>query len=464
MAPALQRYSSQMLPDSPPGGSPCAALLVVAIVLLAGCEVHLSDPAKKGASAEEDPKSREVPAVLVEVTRPRREETRDSISLSGDLRSEFDIDLTSRVGAVVAEAPLRAGQSVAKDAILVKLEDDEYRATALQQEQAYREAVERARSVKLEEQEARKSESLKKVALERADKEFARVEALLDVEKLDALSLEEIEAKTFTRDEARLSREIAVLATRRAEVATKLADIAVEQAKSRWDRALLELSWCEVRSPIDGVVSYLEVRPGEMVALGTVVASVVSPQRLYTEVGVPQRRLPSLQVGQEVELTVETYPGREFRGRLEAIYPRVDPSEGTVKVRVAVVDPDGILLPGIYVTARIILAVRPKALLVPKRARLFESNESIVFVVREGKAVRIRVPVGLQTTENLEVLELPGNAGEPRLRDDDLLVIRGQTKLKDGAPVEIQEPAASGADAAEGENADDLGVREDRKG
>jgi membrane fusion protein (multidrug efflux system) len=149
-------------------------------------------------------------------------------------------------------------------------------------------------------------------------------------------------------------------------------------------------------------------------------------------VRIPQRRLAELSLGRPVEIEAETHPGRVFAGRIEAILPVVDPVEGTVEARVAVEDSEGVLRPGAFLTARIILNERPEALLVPKRARLFEGNRSLLFVVRDDKAVRLEIDTGLLTEGEVEVL--PASGG---LLPEDLVIVRGQSRLRDGEPVAI---------------------------
>jgi membrane fusion protein (multidrug efflux system) len=173
------------------------------------------------------------------------------------------------------------------------------------------------------------------------------------------------------------------------------------------------------------------------------VASIVNRDELYTEIRVPQRRLPSLRVALPVEIRAETYPDLVFTGRVETIHPTVDANEGSVKVRVSVADPQALLRPGIYVSATVVLSERSDALLVPKRARVFEGNESVIFVIRDGKAVRLALSLGLQTADDLEVVARRGATGPAGLRDDDLIVVRGQTQVRDGSKVEIHEPAGA---------------------
>ncbi|MFQ5655291.1 MAG: efflux RND transporter periplasmic adaptor subunit, partial [Planctomycetota bacterium] len=402
--------------------------------------------ARKRAEAEED---RPSDATLVELARPRRGAVRESITLSGDLRALHSIDITSRVSGVVTRVAVQEGDRVSRGDLLIQLDDRELSLSSREQEVAHRDAVERQRSSKIEVSEARHNRDVMKIARDRAEKEFSRYEELLTETAPRPFSEEEFESKRFAFQQARISHEQAALAAERVEVQDSMAALSVERAKLAWDRALLDLSRAEIRSPIAGEVSFLEVRPGEMVQSGMRVAAVVNRERLYTEVRVPQRRMRELEIGQSVEIGVEIYPELTFGGAIEMIHPTVDPEGGTVKVRVAVEDPRSLLRPGIYVTATIILAVREQALLLPKRARIFEGKSSMVFVARDGKAVRIPVTPGQQTEEEFEVR----GAERAGISEDDLVVVRGQTRLKDGDPVRLTTSLPDGEETSTAEDA-----------
>jgi hypothetical protein len=98
----------------------------------------------------------------------------------------------------------------------------------------------------------------------------------------------------------------------------------------------------------------------------------------------------------------------------------------------------------------VILSERPRALLVPKRARLFEGNRSHLFVVREDRAVRLEIDVGLLTEGEVEVL--PASSG---LLPDDLVIVRGQSRLRDGEAVAIAVSSEEGEVPAEGAPAEE---------
>ncbi|MEM7262054.1 MAG: efflux RND transporter periplasmic adaptor subunit [Planctomycetota bacterium] len=443
----MPRLFHPFVPKPRSASGPSVLLLfatLLALPLATGCQPG----GGKGATGNdtEAPSNEEQPeeATPVEVVLPTRGRVEETITLSGDLSAANRADLTSQVSGVVLRVPAKEGIAVEKGALLIALDPSDVDLAVREKELAHRDAVARSQNAQLERTESEQTEAIRKLAFEKAQREFQRIESIVAGAQVSPLSEEEVDAKRFARDEAKAAWETAKLSRERAQVSAQLGEIAVDQAKAALDRAELNRSRTAIIAPFDGVVSFVEVRPGELVQTGTRVAEVVNPVDLYTEVRVPQRRMAAVEIGQPVSLVSETLPGNTFEGRVDTIHPTVDPTQGTVKVRIAIDDPTQVLRPGAYVSATIVLEARDNALLVPKRCRLFDGPESIVYVVREDRAVRVPITLGLQTATALEVIPEEGG-----LRPDDQLIVRGQTRVRPDVPVRIDDPNASASPADE---------------
>ena len=101
-------------------------------------------------------------------------------------------------------------------------------------------------------------------------------------------------------------------------------------------------------------------------------------------------------------MEVQAAGGVEVTGTIVLISPVVDAESGTVKVTVEL-DGAGTLLPGSFVTVQVPTETRPDVLVVPKRAVLLERDQSIVYRVQEGAAVRTPVAVGLSAQDTVEI-------------------------------------------------------------
>ncbi len=430
--------------------------LVVLLLTVAGCERPSSGNSngEEATSTESDANPGSARTTVVEVVSLKQGRVEDSITLSGDLKAEQRADLTSQISGVVVTVHVKEGTAVVRDQLLVELDKEQLELTAREKALAHQDSTERAKTSLLEEKEAGQNESSRKLAFDKAEREYRRIESIVATTGTNPLSEEEVETKRFARDEAKIAYETASVAKERSEISAKLAAIVVEQARAAWDSALLQVKRADIRAPFDGVVSFVEIRPGELVQVGARVAEVVNPTQLYTEVRVPQRRLAVLEMGRPVELTPETMPGATFSGAVEAIHPTVDPEQGTVKVRVKVSDVDGVLRPGIYVSARIILTRDDSAWLIPKECRLLEGGESIAYVVRDDLAVRVVLEEGLQTTHEVQVI--PSDDG---LRSDDRVIIRGQNHVRPGSRVRIEGESQPSAESATARASDDAATK-----
>jgi membrane fusion protein (multidrug efflux system) len=189
---------------------------------------------------------------------------------------------------------------------------------------------------------------------------------------------------------------------------------------------------------------------------------LTDPDRLRAVFYRPQRELPLFRAdgaqngggAAELELRViaEALPGKTFRGVIERIAPTIDPRSGNFRV-VARLDPLPVaesqagseddatpaarnadrLLPGMLVRLAIVTERRPEALVVHKRAIQREGDTSLVYLVRDGKAVRVVVEEGLSDEERVEIKPLDGAS----VAAGEVVVLVGQRDLEDGAEVAL---------------------------
>ena len=126
-------------------------------------------------------------------------------------------------------------------------------------------------------------------------------------------------------------------------------------------------------------------------------------------------------------MTVDGLAGRTFRGRVELIRPAADTASRTFGVKVRVSNPQGILRPGMFARGAIVVAVRRQVLQVPEQAIMTAVSGPNVFVVRDGRAVRRSVALGVHQQGLVEVIS-GLSAGER-------VVIQGQDSLTDNQTV-----------------------------
>lgn len=202
----------------------------------------------------------------------------------------------------------------------------------------------------------------------------------------------------------------------------------LDQARLRFERASLRHSYATVRAPFDGVIVSRDTQIGARVAAGTKVFSMVKLDDIVARVFVPGRYLPIVAADQTAVVTSEFLPDKTFTGWVKRISPVIDPKSGTFKVTVGVRgEKPADLPPGLFVSVRVITNTRPAAVLIPKRAVVYEGGERYVFTVANDLATKRRLQAGYEDPQNIEAV----SGIEPGAE----VIVVGHSGLKDGAAV-----------------------------
>jgi len=218
----------------------------------------------------------------------------------------------------------------------------------------------------------------------------------------------------------------------------------LEAAKANWELARLQLSYCDIRSPIEGTVTQRldVVKVGNTVTpVGGVIESgqsslfvVEDLDTLMLRVNVPERELAKLSVGQVAQLTFDAVPDHVFEGEIALISPYVSADTATFTVRIRVTKTDGLLRPGMFARVAIVYERKPDALQIPRTALLDGDGPPKVFVVKDGKALERTVKLGLSNGAWIEVTD--------GLKDGEQVVVVGQGAVKPGAAVRVVNSSA----------------------
>jgi len=199
-----------------------------------------------------------------------------------------------------------------------------------------------------------------------------------------------------------------------AESAASLLSAASERLK-QWGVPQRELARLEstgqvqqelqVDSPVSGYITERNALPNLTVQPETRLYSVADLSTVWIFAEVFQNDLGRIKVGDRASLTVDTYPGRNFEGRVNFIYPQVDMTTRTARVRLIFPNPDLTLTPGMFVNA--VLQVRAgMQLVIPASGVLQSGTRQIVFVNRgDGYLEPREVELGARAGENFVILK-----------------------------------------------------------
>jgi len=222
-----------------------------------------------------------------------------------------------------------------------------------------------------------------------------------------------------------------------------------EQQRLAVEDAERQLGYASVRAPIAGAITQRLIKVGDQLQLGQHLFDIIDFESLVARVYIPEKKLPMLRPGQSVRVVARALRNEPFMATVQRVSPIIDARSGTVKATIAVGGQAG-LRPGLFVEVAIISAVHEQALLVPKRALVYDNDQIFLYRVGEdGRAQRVLVQPVLADADHVE----PAGG----LAEGDQVIIAGQAGLKDGAKIEVVDPDAPEEQLAESDGDGDTG-------
>jgi multidrug efflux system membrane fusion protein len=250
--------------------------------------------------------------------------------------------------------------------------------------------------------------------------------------------LESFKAQTRAAELA-LDRAKALLARQAGPQAT------VDQAQAVFDQAAASVARTEavisqklVRAPFDGELGVRRVEVGQYLSAGTLIVSLTDLSKVYVNFTATEKDRAILKEGQDVQIDVDAYPGRQFEGKITTIEPQISSDTRNIRLQATIDNPEHLLKPGMFATTSVVLPPESPKVTIPETAVDYTLYGDSVFLIKEKKgedgktslAVE-RVPVTVGTRHRGRVAITKG------LKEGDRVVAVGQLKLQSGAAVEI---------------------------
>jgi membrane fusion protein (multidrug efflux system) len=207
-----------------------------------------------------------------------------------------------------------------------------------------------------------------------------------------------------------------------AENNLKVAEAALSLAEAH-------LAKTTIRAPFSGVIGLRVVSVGDYVKEGADMVNIESIDPLKVDFRVPETYFRQVQTGQSLSISLDSFPGKLYQGRVIAVNPLLDAAGRSVVIRAQVDNTDARLRPGMFARVRLVTRDVQDAMAIPEQAIVPEGDEQYVFRVMDGKAVRTKVETGQRRDAKVEIVK--------GLGIDDVVVVAGQIKLRDGSPVNI---------------------------
>ncbi len=257
-----------------------------------------------------------------------------------------------------------------------------------------------------------------------ADVELAQLKSLEAAAKLAAASLDRARDLRRTNTNTEVDLETA-------EAAQAQALAAVEGVKATLTRK-------RIVAPFAGRLGIRQVNLGQFLSKGDALVTLEAVHPAYVDFALPQQDLPKLAVGLEVQVTIDAFPDRAFSGKIEAINPRVSEATRNVRLRAVVPNPDELLRPGLFARVAVQLPGETPVLQLPATAIVYSPYGNSVFVIVERPGpegarqlvVEQRfVTTGAKRGDQVAILK--------GLQAGDQVVTAGQMRLRNGAPVRV---------------------------
>jgi HlyD family secretion protein len=374
------------------------------------------------------------------------------LAATGYIVAHHKIEANSKVTGRVAWIGVEKGDHVQEGQVLVRLEDQEFRA---QYDQAAG-AAESARAQLLELEHGSRPEEIQqsdhnlneakataandKITLDRTKQLFD--DGVISRQALDDATAKR-EASAQRAHSLEQSYQLAKIGPRTEEIAR--AKGALMQAEGQAAYAKSQLDATVIRAPITGTILDRSVEKGELLtgqfaAAARPVFSLANLKDLQVELDIAQDDFARLGPKQKGIVTVDAFPDRKYHGVIAEISPEANRQKATVQVKVQIQDPDEYLRPEMNSTVKFLADepsqkstnAGPAGVFVPTNAVRDVSSKKVVFIVFKGKALRRDVRVVAQRSGGVLVEGLVGGedvitAGPADLKDGDKIKIKGQS-------------------------------------
>lgn len=333
---------------------------------------------------------------LVPVETVGRSDIVQTVVASGQVQTPYRVNIGSQVTGLVANVAVEEGQTVKAGDLLIQLDD----ANA-------REAVKLAQGVVAQSQARLKQ--LVKVAAPSAVETKKQAEAALADAQVTYDRAVKLHGQGYATkaslDDARKALDVAQSQVRAADIQIEssspggmdyiTAQTQLEQSNASLNAAEAQLAYTRISAPRDGVLITRNVERGAIVQPGAALLVLAPAGQTQIVVEIDEQNLGLIKLGEKATVSADAYPKQNFEANLIYINPSVDPTKGSVEVKLAVPNPPAYLAQDMTVSAEIEVARRQQAVSVRTDSiHDLAGNRPWVLVVQGGRAAKRPVTVG----------------------------------------------------------------------
>lgn len=306
------------------------------------------------------------------------------LETTGTLKADEEVMVSSEVDGLIKKIHVEEGMPVGARTLLVEINETDYQLDWKRSEAAFKQT---------------------QASLTNAQAEYKRKNALYQEELITKQQFDDISTRV-TLAEAELDRAKATLAiSREKHVRTK------------------------IYSPLIGAVKEKKVSVGDYVRNGTPLLQLIKIDPLKLSFTITEKDVAGLKMGQEVLFTVDAFPGKQFKGKVNLLYPNVEERTRTLQAEAMVPNARHILKPGYFARIQIFTQGARDVVVVPITVLLYDGPVIRIFVVNGNKAQERIIKTGNKYGEYVEVLE--------GLKEKEQVVVVGQNNLSEGVKVNV---------------------------
>lgn len=419
--------------------------LMTAVALLAlsitGC----------GSSGDGGDSSAISTAVAVNVQQVQKGSMESFIKVSTQVSANSTVDVTPKVGGIVESLQVQVGDMVRAGDLLFVVDDTDLQLSAqtamasIQQAQAsvnsaqaqYNSAVGGSSQSQLD--SARTAMDSAKISYDDAVKNLERTKELYEVGGAAQTEVESLESSVeLARQQYEaaktqyelLNNQILKESAEAAAAGVKQAQAGVESARTQYQSIQNQIANTRVKAEVSGMVASNNVTVGGMVNANSPAMTLMDIDTVKVVLGVSDEVINQISMGSPVYVTISAASDQPFEGHVTNIAPAPDNSTMLYPVEVELQNPDHIIKPGMFASAKLVLSSQEGVISLPLNAVVSKNDETYVFVVQEDNTVKkVNVETGMSNEESIEIVS--------GLQEGDQVVIKGQDYLIDGSSVEV---------------------------
>lgn len=216
-------------------------------------------------------------------------------------------------------------------------------------------------------------------------------------------------------------------------------EASLRNAKAQVDtqKAIVDKKY--LRAPFTGKLGLRQIDLGQFLSAGTVIATLQALDPIFVDFLLPQQSVAKLSTGQAVKVKVDAFPNRVFEGKITAINPKIETASRNIQVRATLSNDDQKLLPGMFATVELETGAAERLVTLPQTAVVYNPYGSVVYMVDDkgkgpdGKpqlmARQVFVTTGATRGDQVAITK--------GVSEGDTVVTSGQLKLRNGAPLAI---------------------------